>query len=366
MLIGSPQQTLSTPNANISISGMVFGTLLTIRTSSRTAGAINSLTWNGKEFINASDHGRELQSAVSFSGECYNPTEAGGWADGRADTDTPHPPSSVLNYITQTSNSLTTIISPGYWLRPGEFCNPGQPVINTSITSDHLIRKDVTIGFRGIPNVIDYQVDYYLPISHPSVVYEVLTAYLTNEFSSYWTYNPRTDDLQPSPNNYKGEQDLPLILSTVDQQYAMGVYSPDLPQPFWKQYGKYGYGQWNFSGNETDGTNKWNCVFREGFQDIGHHKYTCYAIVGTLNQVKSSMRQLYLSFNPTRNPADISGPNGTPDNVVDAYDYTPIATDYGKTGAPGFSVADISGENGIPDGTVSMYDYSFFVNNFGK
>jgi hypothetical protein len=67
-----------------------------------------------------------------------------------------------------------------------------------------------------------------------------------------------------------------------------------------------------------------------------------------------------------RNPADISGPNGTPDNVVDAYDYTPIATDYGKTGAPGFSVADISGDKGIPDGTVSMYDYSFFVSNFGK
>lgn len=49
---------------------------LFLSASSRTAGAVDSLVWNEKEFINAWDHGRELQYAVTTGdGECFNPTE---------------------------------------------------------------------------------------------------------------------------------------------------------------------------------------------------------------------------------------------------------------------------------------------------
>ena len=41
---------------------------LAVGVSSRTAGAIDSLTWGGTQFINARDHGRELQSAAAFDG----------------------------------------------------------------------------------------------------------------------------------------------------------------------------------------------------------------------------------------------------------------------------------------------------------
>ena len=56
---------------------------LVIKTTTRLAGAIDSLTWDGKEFINSTDHGRQLQSASNLdagspiSDETYNPTEAG-------------------------------------------------------------------------------------------------------------------------------------------------------------------------------------------------------------------------------------------------------------------------------------------------
>jgi hypothetical protein len=51
--------------------------------SLRVAGAIDYLAWNGMQFINAADHGRELQYAISNQyGECYNPTEAGSQLDG--------------------------------------------------------------------------------------------------------------------------------------------------------------------------------------------------------------------------------------------------------------------------------------------
>src|SRR5687768_5976005 len=37
---------------------------IVITTTPRVAGAIHSLTWNGKEFIDSFDHGRQLQSAA--------------------------------------------------------------------------------------------------------------------------------------------------------------------------------------------------------------------------------------------------------------------------------------------------------------
>ena len=52
--------------------------------SERTGGAVDSLVWKDKEFINNWDHGRQLQSAMTVQnyGECWNPTEAGGRSDG--------------------------------------------------------------------------------------------------------------------------------------------------------------------------------------------------------------------------------------------------------------------------------------------
>ena len=61
---------------------------IVITTTSRLAGAIHSLTWNGREFIDSADHGRQLQSAANFdagsrfSPETFNPTEAGSRFDG--------------------------------------------------------------------------------------------------------------------------------------------------------------------------------------------------------------------------------------------------------------------------------------------
>src|SRR5258708_5824181 len=39
---------------------------IVITTTARTAGAIHSLTWNGVEFVDSFDHGRQIQSASNF------------------------------------------------------------------------------------------------------------------------------------------------------------------------------------------------------------------------------------------------------------------------------------------------------------
>ena len=69
------------------LTGLIGGKPLVIRTTSRLAGAIESLKWDGVEFIDSHDHGRQLQSAINadvngvFHVECYNPTEAGSVVD---------------------------------------------------------------------------------------------------------------------------------------------------------------------------------------------------------------------------------------------------------------------------------------------
>ena len=65
-------------------SAPVSGSPIYLSSSSRTAGAIDSLVWRDREFLNSWDHGRQLQMAITVQnhGECWNPTEAGGRSDG--------------------------------------------------------------------------------------------------------------------------------------------------------------------------------------------------------------------------------------------------------------------------------------------
>ncbi|MEA1834548.1 hypothetical protein U8607_20855 [Methylobacterium durans] len=65
------------PEGRVFLTQPFAGSEIVLSASTRTAGAIDSLAWNGREFLNRFDHGRELQSAASFDGygECFNPTE---------------------------------------------------------------------------------------------------------------------------------------------------------------------------------------------------------------------------------------------------------------------------------------------------
>ncbi|MCY2967517.1 MAG: hypothetical protein NT069_28450, partial [Planctomycetota bacterium] len=94
LLVIGPNRLAAEPEASrlgdATIRGPFGSSEVVITTTRRLAGAIHSLTWNGREFIDSYDHGRQLQSACSFDlgrpgefwAECYNPTEAGSRRDG--------------------------------------------------------------------------------------------------------------------------------------------------------------------------------------------------------------------------------------------------------------------------------------------
>jgi len=279
------------PDGNGSIRGPFKDSEIVITTTARLAGAIHSLTWNGKEFINSADYGRQLQSASNFdagsafTGETFNPTEAGSRDDGAGEQST----SRLLHYIAQ-NNQLQTTNQMAFWLRPGELSD-GHPAKNTAKLSNHLLTKRVTIGYLDLPNVIQYDVTFGVPVgeSHKYAQFEALTGYMPAEFNRFVTFNPASGQFEPLSDG-PGEQKYPVALSTENGEFAMGIYSPDQPS---KGFENAGYGRWNFGPQQVV---KWNCVFRIRETSViaaDDYSFRTFVIVGTLDDVRLAMIRLH-------------------------------------------------------------------------
>jgi hypothetical protein len=262
---------------------------------------INELTlkWNGKEFIDSHDHGRQLQSASNFDlgkkfiPEVFNPTEAGSRADGAGNQS-----SSRLLQLEAKGNELRTTIQMAFWLKPGEK-SLGNPAYNDKVLSDHLLSKKVRIGYKDVSHVIEYEVTFTVPNGerHTFAQFEALTGYMPPEFSKFWEFDPRTAKLA-ALNDGPGEQAFPVVFSTPDEQFAMGIYSPDQPS---KGFEKAGYGRFRFKAEKVV---KWNCVFRlrnaTGIS-AGDYRFRNFVAVGTLEGVRNALGKLAQEFgNPAK------------------------------------------------------------------
>ncbi len=285
VLGGASQGTVA---GNSTIHAMAGPAEIIIRTSDRTAGAICSLRWNGKEFIDETDHGRELQSACNLDvagdiqAETFNPTEAGA----RDDWGGPRTTSRLL-FLHASGSDLATTNQMAFWLLPGEKSGANLAK-NTTALSNHLLSKRVDIGVPNFPHAIEYTVTFALPRDkkHVHGVFEALTAYMPIEFDSFWSFDLASRKLQ-SVDAGPSEDSLPLIFSTKDGNYAMGIYSPPDAKIPARTYGRFKF--------DWAKVTKWNCVFRlDNPKGIPPGDYTCrmYVIVGTLADVRSTMDSL--------------------------------------------------------------------------
>ena len=278
------------PDGNAVIRGRAGSSEIVIRTTARLAGAIDSLTWNGREFINSADHGRQLQSASNLdcatpiTCETYNPTEAGSRLDGAGDKS-----SSRLLHWRVGSNELQTTSQMAFWLAPGEKSG-ANPAKNTTILSDHLLTKRVHIGYRDMPNVISYDVTFSLPLGehHTRATFEALTGYMPPEFSEFKRFNPQSGNLEPL-SDVPGEQPFPIVFAVPGGSHAMGIYAPPQPAP---DITGPTYGRNRFVDAKVV---KWNCVFRMCQKDgipPGDYAFHMFVLVGDLEMVLTSMRAL--------------------------------------------------------------------------
>ncbi len=249
-LEGSPKQFQLPPLADRHLKGdgSISANGIAIATAARFGGAIASLRWNGIEFVDTQDHGREIQTAWqgNNAGECFNPTEAGS-ANDSIGLDTT---SEVLS-ATLTENSITTISHPAFWLTPGQtsaFCgfNPAQQssweggrALNRTLVSSSTIKKTVAIGYLDIPNVVVYDSEItlaaaelgYFPLRF--IMLENPAAYLRHEFSHLYRYDPislQLDSNAAIQPHFSEASPLPVIAATADREHAIGMYTPEIPR----------------------------------------------------------------------------------------------------------------------------------------
>ncbi len=269
---------------DIKIEEPALGSTIQLETSARFAGAVTSLIFRGKQFVDRRDHGRELQSASSFDGfgECFNPTEAGSVADGDKQTTT-----SKLLAAKAGPHWVATQTDMAFWLPPGydykHQCGMSPTTthaVNHTLTGGHILDKRIDLGGAGEANVISDRVTFTVPEAHGSATFEAATIYTPTDFSNRYVLNLGTGAVEPT--TVIGEQGLPVILATADGKYAVGLFSPLLPQA-----GR-GYGSFSFPN-----TNKINCVFREKPIAAGQKfSYLCEFVVGTLAEVKDTIIKL--------------------------------------------------------------------------
>jgi hypothetical protein len=263
-----------------------------ISTCAYDANAICSVQWNENEFINEYDHGRQLQSAAQFGtgtpgawteGENYNPTEAGGVFDGLV----PNPSSSISRYelLQSSSPQLSTGTRMAYWKKVA-----GEPKSNWYLDKT----LSVSLGCRAAKLAFSVMFsatnnERYNKFGQ----FEVLTAYLKPEFSTFWTIDLKGTQNVSSVLTEGREQKFPVILATPDRKYAMGIYNPNLPQ---SSFPGDGYGTWRFNENFAPNYNAVKLNSVERHYEPGLLKtFKVYLFIGALDDVIAEMKYQYNS-----------------------------------------------------------------------
>jgi len=260
----------------------IGGNGISICGSSRVAGAIDSIVWDNKQFINAYDHGRELQIAiVNASGECYNPTEAGSANDGVGQTTT-----SKLLGLNTAGNVYRTTTLPAFWLLPHQR-DPGNGCIavNLSPLSNYETSKAITIGVYGVANAIQYLISIKIPENQPYLQVEAPTGYMPVDFDTFWNINMSNGQIRSTTQGPGEDKDDPVIISTQDQRFAMGAFLVGAPTSYVH------YARFYFPLGPAAGTSKWSVVWRglngvAAGQTISFETIVC---LGNLQTVQSCM-----------------------------------------------------------------------------
>lgn len=309
-------QTLTCPNGDATISANSDGFPLTIKTTDRLAGAIDSLSWNGKEFVNSYDHGRQLQYMWQKDGlgECYNPTEAGTYLDDVGPNST-----SILNYLNKPSaNTLVTGNFPGYWARPTTpsfFCTGATTAVNTDLATPDYFVKQVQIGHANLANVVKMNASINVTKPFDRLFVETPASFLDSSLTRMWRYNPKTSDLveqfeeekyKASIFSYRRIETTPPILSTPDGKYAVGAWAAGASKNRHITYSLLKYP----NSDPKQASNIISISNNEDFVPAGQLNYESFLIIGTLDSVKASMNALY-----AQNPVDTQLPDGSLDGA---------------------------------------------------
>lgn len=288
-ILGQVESSSPKPSGDAELRTVIDGEPMILTTTSRLAGAVHSIRWKNREFIDSFDHGRQLQSALSLDAmsdepywaERFNPTEAGSRRDGDGNQTT-----SRLLAIESNATELRTTTQMAFWLAPDEMSSD-RSALNTTILSEHLLHKRIRLNAYADPRVIEVSNTFELAANeqHRLAQFEVLTGYMPQGFGTFWRFDPALGELSELDDG-PGEQPFPVVLSTSDGAYAMGAVSDGQPDGMLSQAG---YGRFRFP---VERVVKWNVVHRyRELPTIQRRRFSFRVLVfiGSLDQVRKAM-----------------------------------------------------------------------------
>ena len=236
------------------IAGPAFaGSPVIIQTLGQFDGAIVSLTWNGVEFIDHYDHGRELQTSVHYGP--IEEDEAGTQAGGQ---------SQLLAFV-QRRNVVITSIRPALYYGGGP-------------SPDTVISKRVQVGWDKLKSVIDYQTSVKVTSLHAQMQVEAPTAYMPAGFDEFFSYRNGKLRAIPRPNLCCAYSAYPLIIANPTQNVAMGIIAAKRPSI-------YSVGFFN-------GVSKWSVTYARGLTRPGVYKYDVKIAIGRFAIVEGAMHRI--------------------------------------------------------------------------
>jgi hypothetical protein len=284
-------QTSSTVNGNSSISAPFKGSLITIRTTNRLAGGINSLSWNHTEFLdNPPEYLRGIGGNVVLDrmGFCDNPNEGGSRVDYFRSTS-----SSKLLSLHANGNVLDFSKRMAFFLAPGETDPHCGAARGATEPSNYILSRHVTIGAQGLPNAIEFKTSITSPENRQNGYFVPVGVHGANMFTVFYSYDPTTRRLSDmSVTSGKQARSLiPVVVSTPDHNLALGLYAPTISPGSNTGTSKASYVIGNFTDKKSPAT-KLNCDFyRQPIQPITY-SFTCYLLVGNLSDVTDGINAL--------------------------------------------------------------------------
>lgn len=277
---------------------------ITMKSNLVAGGSIWSWVWNGIEFVDHYDYGREIQNDIDWTsgGVLHIPTMAGSTYS--TDAVAGNRQGSPIYSASNSGSTQSTRAIPLEW-NPNTF---GGNSVHPVIYSDMLLGKDVTLNYNNMGSVAKYDTVLSLASSVSLANLSTPIGYVpkydgrgpdaANIFDKYYTYDAKFDTLSPAspvgcgtsgfiwtPSSGHGG----VIIANGAEDAAIGVAAKTTAAS-----GKVGGFQLT---NCISGQNvsSWSAFTGHITQPSGTSTVTTFVVTETLNNVKAKMRQLYLN-----------------------------------------------------------------------